>query len=82
VFTVLDKVHALQLGTPDEILQEKAKLFPAVRDVLFVSYQSIAYTRQYVQHLKSDLLTYGLNDADAKLADIYREARTINATDQ
>ncbi len=82
VFTVLDKVHASQLWTPDEILDEKAKLFPAVRDVLFVSYQSISYIREHVQHISADLLTYALYDTDAKLADICREKRTIKSDDE
>lgn len=72
IFTVLDKVHAQQLWSPDEILEEKAKIFAKTKDVIFLSTSSLSYTRKYTDDLDVDVLVYSFDKHTVQEADIRR----------
>lgn len=86
IFTTLDKVHAHQLGGPDEILAEKMKLFFAAKDIVFYPIDG-TYLWPYLSMIEVDSLSYSMHEDIAHEADmgfvdyqLLREGDTVRAS--
>ena len=77
VFTVLDKVHAMQMWSPDEILKEKSKLLIATKEIVFLSDPSTSYLGDVMKNISCDLLTYATHQNEAETSDIWWRNRTL-----
>lgn len=69
IFTGLDKVHAHQLGGPDEILQEKSHLLLSATEIVFYPIDG-EYLGPYLAMIDVDKLSYSLHEDLAHDADI------------
>ena len=63
IFTWLDKVHAAYFDSIDDILVEKMYLMQHTKEITFIPVQA-SYTKQYVDDLSIDILSYALHDTE------------------
>lgn len=76
IFTAIDKVHALNFRSMDEILFEKTRLLMAARDMIFYPSDG-EYILPYVSALEVEKLSYSLCEDTAHEADIGYNAYTL-----
>ncbi len=62
LFTMIDKVHAMQMGSMEVILAQKAKLLKAAKEVICVPLEMQEMLQQHLAHYKGDMMTYSFDE--------------------